>query len=268
MEQEDYLKNEDTEERVDVSSVEEPADEQAIEERSSGGDGHKRRPRRTARDSVRHIVACAIFIAIAFAVEFVFHIKVNFLTFDAKDAILSIGAMALGPISGLVMSLALSLLELITISDTGLWGFLMNFVSTGVFVVVSGLIYRKWRNLVGAGVGLLCSVVSMTGVMMAMNLLVTPIYMGVDRSTVAGMIPSLLLPFNLLKALLNASLVLILYKPSVTALRASGLIQSDGEGKKFKFGKRSVLVLILGILLAAASVCLMIFVMKGSFSWT
>ena len=267
MEQNNNLETEEKNEPTDSSEYStaetEDQDESVVQENHPA---HKRR--RKGSDTIRHVIACAIFIAIAFAVEFVFHIKVNFLTFDAKDAILSIGAMALGPISGLVMSLALSLLELITISDTGLWGFLMNFVSTGVFVVVSGLIYRKWRNLVGAGVGLLCSVVSMTGVMMAMNLLVTPIYMGVDRSTVAGMIPSLLLPFNLLKALLNASLVLILYKPSVTALRASGLIRSDGDGKKFKFGKRSVLVLILGILLAAASICLMIFVMKGSFSWT
>ena len=57
--------------------------------------------------------------------------------------------------------------------------------------------------------------------------------MNVDRSVVASMIPTLFLPFNLTKASLNASLVLILYKPVSTALKAARVLPRSSSLKFF-----------------------------------
>ena len=80
---------------------------------------------------IKTLVVLAMFAALAFVVEIVFHIKVaGFLTFDAKDAVITIGSLFYGPISGIIVSLVIAFIEMITISTTGFWGFIMNFVST------------------------------------------------------------------------------------------------------------------------------------------
>ena len=77
--------------------------------------------------------------------------------------------------------------------------------------------------------GLLTSVVLTTAVMMGANLLITPLYMGVSTTDVAKLIPTLLLPFNFTKTVLNAAIVLLLYKPLTTALRKTGLAPSETQ---------------------------------------
>ena len=90
------------------------------------------------------MVLMAVFVAMAYAVQLVFRIKVfGFLTFDAKDAILTLGAMVLGPVSGIVMAVLVALIEMISVSETAFWGFLMNAVSSAVFVALASSIYRR-----------------------------------------------------------------------------------------------------------------------------
>lgn len=178
----------------------------------------------THRFSLKKIVGIAVFTALAYATTFVFHIPVQFLTFDAKDAVITIGAFIYGPLAAIVMSLLAALLELITISSTGIYGFLMNFVASAIFSATAALLYKYVRTQVGSFLGLLCGVVAMVASMLAMNLLITPHYMGVPLAQVRGLIPTLLFPFNLAKGLLNAALVLFLYKPISVALRHAGLV--------------------------------------------
>ena len=61
-------------------------------------------------------------------------IHVSFLTFDLKNVILAIGALIFGPVCGIITSLVVSVIEMITISDTQIWGCLMNFLSSAVGV--------------------------------------------------------------------------------------------------------------------------------------
>ena len=63
-------------------------------------------------------VGIATFAALAFGVTFVFRIPVSFLTFDAKDAILTVAAFIYGPLSAVIMSFLTALIEFITISYT------------------------------------------------------------------------------------------------------------------------------------------------------
>lgn len=200
---------------------------------------------------IKRIVGMATFAALAYAVTFVFRIHVQFLTFDAKDAILTIAAFIYGPLSAIIMSLVPALLELITISGTGPWGFLMNFASSACFSFVASFIYKYKRSFNGAIIGLYSAVVITTGFMIALNLLVTPIYMGVPRAMVIDFLPSLLLPFNFAKSLMNAAITMLIYKPVSTAMKRANLIEGKFDAK---FTKKSLIMLIIGAVTLAAAI--------------
>ncbi len=173
--------------------------------------------------AIRRTVITAVFAALAYALMLVFHFKVQFLTFDLKDAVITIAGLLLGPVAALVISLLVAVLEL-TVSDTGIYGFIMNFASSATFSVVASLVYQYRKRLAGAILGLISAVLALVAVMMALNLVVTPFFMGVSAHDVAAMIPTLFLPFNAVKALANAALVLILYKPVSRAMVAARLL--------------------------------------------
>ena len=103
----------------------------------------------------------------------------------------------------------------------------------------------------------------MAAVMMGMNLLVTPYYTGMSATDVAGMIPALLLPFNLTKAVMNAGLSLLLYKPVSTALRAARITPPTENAKAKPL--LTVLSTVAALLIIAAAVLYLIFVLNGSF---
>ena len=138
---------------------------------------------------------------------------------------------------------------MVTISETGPTGALMNLLSTCTFACTAAMIYKKKHTLSGAILALIGGTVLMTIAMLLWNWLITPIYMGYPRETVAEMLIPFFLPFNLLKAGLNSAFVLFLYKPLVTALRKTGLVaskeQSGGSNNK-KMGASLLGLLLLG----------------------
>lgn len=217
------------------------------------------------RDTIRYIVFVAVFSALAYAVTFIFHIKVSFLTFDAKDSVITVAAFLLGPLGGTLISLIVALIEMVSIGGTGFWGFLMDFLSTASFAVTASVIYRYVRSARGALLSVGGASVASVSVMMLFNLFITPIYMGVDRATVAAMIPTLLLPFNVAKALLNTSITMLLYKPISLTLRRMQLLPTTpskaGEStsdtvasQKLQFGSATLWIVLIALLAAAVSI--------------
>ena len=205
------------------------------------------------------VVGIAMFAALAYGVTFVFRIPVSFLTFDAKDAVITVASFVYGPIAGVVMSLLTALIELFTVSGTGFYGFVMNFVSSAVFAATASGIYKLWRNPRGAVLGPVLAVLTMTGTMLLMNLWITPIYMGAPRDQVVAMIPTPLFPFNLAKGLLNAALAMLLYKPLSVALSRAGLVGRGEEKKSFSWNRTSILIAVVSLLMIAAAVILFVF---------
>ena len=155
----------------------------------------------------------------------------------------------------LIMSLVVCLVEMITVSSTGPIGLLMNFLSSAVFVGVASVIYYRKKTMSRAVAGLIAAVLSMTAVMLLWNYIVTPMYMGVPREQVVGMLLPLLLPFNLIKAALNAALVLLLYKGAATALRKSGLVPKRDSYQSDNKRLNTVLVVVIS---AVAAVTLLL----------
>ena len=206
--------------------------------------------------SVKEMVLIAMLAAIAYVVMALIRIPVVlFLKYEPKDVIITIGGFLLGPMAAFLTSFVVSLVEMVTVSDTGPIGALMNLLSTCSFACTAALFYKKRHTLSGAILGLLLGSVVMVGAMILWNWLITPLYMGVARSVVEGMLLTAFLPFNLLKAGLNSALVLVLYKPLVTALRKANLapsqMQSTSKGN-------TTGVLILGLVLLATCILLLL----------
>ncbi len=188
----------------------------------------------------------AIFSALAFAVSLVFRIPVAFLTFDAKDAIVTVAAFVWGPLSAIPMAIAVALLELVTVSSTGWYGLVMNIASTLAFSMTAAAVYKLKRTRNGSIIAIYSAVAAVCAVMMLMNLFVTPYYMGVARADVISLIPTLLLPFNFAKAMLNGAVTVILYKPAVTALRIIGFARGSASGADLRFNRNSAVMLTVG----------------------
>jgi hypothetical protein len=94
---------------------------------------------------------------------------------------------------------------------------------------------------------------------------VTPHDIGGSVADVATMIPKILLPFNLVKATLNAALVLLLYKPLSKTLKRIGFLISSGtsQGEKKENGRmRSALITGIALAVIAGSLAIIFFVLK------
>ncbi len=215
---------------------------------------------------IKKLTALAVFAALAYAVHFI-HIPVSFLNLDFKDVVMTVAGMYFGPVSGVVVAILVPLLEFPT-SETGVYGLIMNLLSSVTFVGVASVIYRFKRTMTGAIVGLCSAAVSMTAVMMVANLYITPYYMGVPQSVVVDLIPKMLLPFNAIKSILNAALTLCLYKPMTTLLKKTGfgkqsVNQDENVETKTANRTRSILVWVIGGSIAVAALAVIFFVLGG-----
>lgn len=176
---------------------------------------------------------------------------VSFLKYDPKDVIIVIGGFIMGPLASFVISFIVSLIEMFTVSETGVIGLIMNVISTCSFACTAALIYKKIHSISGAVIGLAIGTLTATAVMLLWNYIMAPIYMHVTRDAVAAMLIPIFLPFNLVKGMLNTAFTLILYKPVITALRKAGLVEPlSGRKHDIQIGIYAVgiFLLVTGIL--------------------
>lgn len=197
--------------------------------------------------TTKELTTLAMLTAIAYVLVCTIRIPVVlFLKYEPKDVVITIGGFLLGPGAAMISSVVVSLIEMVTISDTGPIGAIMNFLSTCSFACLASLVYRRKHTQKGAITGLVVGSLTMTAIMLLWNYLVTPLYMGLPREEIAGLLVPAFLPFNLLKAGLNSAITLLLYKPLVTGLRKAGLVSPSGaSGASKKFSGAAVVALLV-----------------------
>lgn len=200
--------------------------------------------------------ALAIIVALAFGIPLM--PAAPFLKYDPKDVVIVIAAFIYGPHVSIIMSSICAVLEVI-FKGGNIIDIIMNIVASASFCLGASYIYKQNKTKKGAIIGLATGTLLMVLTMSVWNYIFTPIYTGMDRSVVAAMIPTVIIPFNLIKALLNVSLVLILYKRVVNFLRKRNMIakseSSDQESK-------TSYLTILGIIVFITAVCIVL-IMKG-----
>lgn len=163
--------------------------------------------------SVRELVTLAIFSALGMALSFIqipIFPPAPYLQYDPSGIVTLTVALMYGPAAGIMVQLVSWIPKLIMSP----LGSLLTFVAMIGAVLIVGLIYKKFHNLKGAIVAIVVGSVVFTAIAIAMNFVITPIYTpGVTVEAVAGMVVPILLPFNIIKCVINGVVTGLLYKP-------------------------------------------------------
>jgi riboflavin transporter FmnP len=136
-----------------------------------------------------------------------------FLEFEVSDIPILVAAFAFGPIPGLVVAVVSILLHDLMMGPTsGPYGMIMHIIAAATLVLVAGFLYQKFKTKKGALISLIVGGLCMAAVMGPANLLITPIFMGAPIEVVVAMLPTIIIPFNLIKVAIICVVVFFLYK--------------------------------------------------------
>ena len=87
-------------------------------------------------NKTKKMTTVAMLCAIAYVVMAVGRIPiVLFLKYDPKDVVITLGGLIWGPLTSCIASVIVSFIEMMTVSDTGILGCIMNIVSTCSFAL-------------------------------------------------------------------------------------------------------------------------------------
>ena len=167
------------------------------------------------RNTVR-LAKMGMLVAIAVVLVYFIHFPiipaVPFLEYDPADISILIGTFAFGPLAGVILTVVTSFVQGLTVSaSSGAYGIIMHIIATSVSALTAGLIYKKNKKKKGAVIALAAGTAAMAAVMCPANLMITPLFMGVERSVVVSLLPYIIL-FNIIKAGINSIATFFLYK--------------------------------------------------------
>lgn len=163
----------------------------------------------STRQLVTMALMCAIGTLLSF-IEFPLLPGVTWLKFDASNMPAMVAGFAYGPAGGVAVGIVTAIIHGLLMAD--FTGALMNILVVTCFVLPAALIYKKKRTYKLAIIGLVFSIIAGVIGSIIGNLLLTPSWLGVPFDAVVALIIPVLIPFNLLKGLLNSVITLIVYK--------------------------------------------------------
>lgn len=163
----------------------------------------------STRQLVTMALMCAIGVLLSF-VEFPLLPGVAWLKYDASMMPAMVCGFAFGPGAGLAVGVVGAIIHGILMAD--FTGAAMNTLVVFGFVLPAALVYKRSRSYKFAIVGLVLSCIGAVAMSVVGNLLLTPAWLGVPLQAVVDMLIPVLIPFNLLKGLLNSVLTLVVYK--------------------------------------------------------
>lgn len=170
---------------------------------------------------ILRICIVGVFSALAIVLAMLVHLPlipaVSFLEYDPADVPIFLIAAFLGPSSGLIMTVIVSLIQGLTVSASSGWiGIAMHILATGFFVMAEcAVLHLSEKKIRAASVRTACAMVagilSMTIIMFFWNLFITPSYMHMPLNDFLPFLPYIVL-FNFFKSTLNGGIAWILYQ--------------------------------------------------------
>ena len=188
------------------------------------------------KDTTHKLTVAAMLSAVAFILMFIeFPIPMlipAFIKMDFSDLPALMGAFALGPVYGVVISFMKNLLHIVIKgTSTACVGELSNFILGAIFSAVAGYLYKHHKSRKTAIIGAVAGAVAMGVLSVPSNYFVVyPAYVQfyhMPLEAILGMYQAILpsadslikclvifnLPFTLVKGLLDAVLCMLIYKP-------------------------------------------------------
>lgn len=197
----------------------------------------------TSKSNIANIPYIAIVSVLAYLVTFIIKIPVQFLSYDAKDVVIAVGGIILGIVPVVGIAFITALIEMLTISDSGLIGFFMNFLSSISYCLPIVFIYnyKAKKNNINNNItdfdpdfnkksakklifGIILGTLASSACMFAFNLIVTPIYLEISIEDTLALLYSLITPFNIIKGIVNGIFIFIIKDPILNALKKANLI--------------------------------------------
>ena len=188
------------------------------------------------KDTTHNLTVAAMLSAVAFILMFIeFPIPMlipAFIKMDFSDLPALLGAFALGPVYGVIISFMKNLLHIVIKgTSTACVGELSNIILGAIFSAVAGCIYKHHKSRKTAIIGAVAGAVAMGVLSVPSNYFVVyPAYVQfyhMPLEAILGMYQAILpsadslikclilfnLPFTLVKGLLDAVLCMLIYKP-------------------------------------------------------
>ena len=196
------------------------------------------------KDTTHNLTVAAMLSAVAFILMFIeFPIPMlipAFIKMDFSDLPALLGAFALGPVYGVIISFMKNLLHIVIKgTSTACVGELSNFILGAIFSAVAGYLYKHHKSRKTAIIGAVAGAVAMGVLSVPSNYFVVyPAYVQfyhMPLEAILGMYQAILpsadslikcliifnLPFTLVKGLLDAVLCMMIYKPLSPILHGS-----------------------------------------------
>ena len=188
------------------------------------------------KGTTHNLTVAAMLSAVAFILMFIeFPIPMlipAFIKMDFSDLPALLGAFALGPVYGVIISFMKNLLHIVIKgTSTACVGELSNFILGAIFSAVAGYLYKHHKSRKTAIIGAVAGAVAMGVLSVPSNYFVVyPAYVQfyhMPLEAILGMYQAILpsadslikclilfnLPFTLVKGLLDAVLCMLIYKP-------------------------------------------------------
>ena len=188
------------------------------------------------KDTTHKLTVAAMLSAVAFILMFIeFPIPMlipAFIKMDFSDLPALLGAFALGPVYGVIISFMKNLLHIVIKgTSTACVGELSNFILGAIFSAVAGYLYKHHKSRKTAIIGAVAGAVAMGVLSVPSNYFVVyPAYVQfyhMPLEAILGMYQAILpsadslikclvifnMPFTLVKGLLDAVLCMVIYKP-------------------------------------------------------
>ena len=152
----------------------------------------------------------------------------KFLEYDMGDVPVIIATLMFGIPSGILMLAAEALVQSLTVSAASSWeGFVMHFLSSSLFLIVTYVFYtlgkKRNKSKLFLITGLAVSTVATAALMIPLNLIFTPMYLGVPIQAVKEMLLPVIVPFNLIKGAINAVASSVIFLPLKKILKKTHL---------------------------------------------
>lgn len=183
--------------------------------------------------TTKNIAILSMLTAFAYIMQIIVRIPlvpaVGFMSYDTSDIFILLAGFIVNPLGAAIVAIVSGVLYAFTHGQHFLHGAIMNVASSIVFCCIAAAVYRKFKTFSSAMVGLGLAIVATVGVMVGLNLVLTPLFMGFPRDAVVGLILPGIVPFNLLKYSLSAALFVMIYSPSYKALQATGVLPKQTE---------------------------------------
>ena len=173
-------------------------------------------------------VLAALAVVFMLVIRFPLLPSAGFLEYDMGDIPVIIATLICGPGAGAAVLFFVSLIQSLTVSAASSWqGFIMHFFSSGLFITVLFFLRKKLKDKKGLSVSLAVSTASMAAVMIPLNLIFTPMYMNVPVQAVIELLLPAIIPFNLLKGIINSIIIMLLFYPLEKILKKANLLPKN-----------------------------------------